>query len=81
MLVTLDVFRGVIGVACKAYRRFVPARTPEVSRLEWCCGCVTSTQHVRGTVVWTSETCCGEHRRTPLRTVHPPLGGSNGFLV
>jgi hypothetical protein len=81
MLVSLEVLRSLIGVACSAYRRLVPLRVADISRLEWCCGCVSDAQRMRGTVVWTNETCCPQHRHAPLRTVYPPLGGSDGFPV
>jgi len=81
MLVSLDVFRKAISVACMAYRRRTPLRASDISRLEWCCGCVSYARRMRGgTVVWTNETC-PQHRDGPLRTVYPPVGGSDGFPV
>lgn len=81
MLVSLDVLRSLIGVACCAYRRLVPSRAEDVSRVEWCFGCVSDARRMHGTVVWTNETCCQQHRQAPLRTVYPPLEGSDGFPV
>jgi hypothetical protein len=81
MLVSLEVVRCAIVVACMAYRRLVPSRSGDISRLEWCCGCVTDARRMRGTVVWTNETSCPQHRNAPLRSVYPPLGGSDGFPV
>lgn len=79
MLVSLEVLRSAIGVAYMAYRRLVPLRGGGVSRLEWCCGCVSDARRVRNTVIWTNETCCPQHRHVPLRSVYPPLGGSDGL--
>jgi hypothetical protein len=74
MLLSLEMIRGVLGVACMAYKRLIPRHADEVSPLEWCCGCVSRAQYVRGEVVWTNETCCPQHREAPLQTVYPPLG-------
>jgi hypothetical protein len=81
MLLSLEVVRIAIGIACMAFRRVVPLRSGDISRLEWCCGCVSDARRMHGAMVWTTETCCPQHRNAPLRSVYPALGGSDGFPV
>jgi hypothetical protein len=52
-----------------------------MTRLEWCCGCVSHARSFRGEVVWALETCCPHHREVPLRTVYPPLGNSDDYFL
>jgi hypothetical protein len=81
MLVSLDVFRSAFGAAWSAYRRLVPLPAGDISRLEWCCGCVSEARRTRGVTVWTNETCCPQHRDVPLRNVYPPLGDPDAYRV
>jgi hypothetical protein len=80
MLVTLELAYYLIGFASGAYRRYAATRDTDVLRLDWCCGCVSTAEHVAGLKVWSDEIRCPVHARDPLRTVTPPVGGSHGLF-
>jgi hypothetical protein len=80
MLITLDLVRLLIGFAGAASRYFAARSDSGVTRLEWYCGCVSIAERIAGLTVWSDETRCSAHAREPLRTVHPPVGGSNGLF-
>jgi hypothetical protein len=80
MLVTLDLVRLLISFAGVASRYFGPPPDTGVTRLEWYCGCVSIAERIAGLTVWSDETRCSSHAREPLRTVYPPVGGSNGLF-
>jgi hypothetical protein len=66
MLLTLDLLRCAVGIACVAYRRFVPAtRDFDMSRIEWCCGCVSVAQPDTAGERWIDETRCKQHAGVP----------------
>jgi hypothetical protein len=77
----MEIVRGAFGVACMAYKRRRTRHADQVTRLEWCCGCVSNARRIRGGVVWANEICCPEHRDAPLRSLYPRLGDSDGHRV